>query len=233
VLKWGLKGMGLYERGLRNFRDVRLRHVEHTLPALPEGLSGYRILQISDLHIDLDPSLMDPLCQCLDGVEAELVVFTGDYWEGSHIDLAPALEKIQIVLERIESPRDGYYGILGNHDPLDLGVALEAKGIRMLVNEAVVIETPAGDFALGGVDDPYYFKLDDVPATAAQCPVGLPRILLSHSPQVAPEAAAAGFDLMLSGHTHGGQVCLPGGLSIVKMDKVPGPLFKGPCAGSL
>jgi len=70
--------------------------------------------------------------------------------------------------------------------------------------------------------------LHDLAAAARACPAGLPRILLSHSPQVAPEAAAAGFHLMLSGHTHGGQVCLPGGRSLVAMETIPRPLFRGP-----
>jgi predicted MPP superfamily phosphohydrolase len=227
ALKWGLKAIGLYARGQRNFRDVRLTTIEHPLSGWPQALDGYRILQVSDLHIDLDSSLMEPLCRCLERVEADLVVFTGDYWEGSHTDIGKALVGMQVLLDTIPAPADGYYGVLGNHDPVDLGAALEEKGIRILVNEAATIGTGGTTFALAGVDDPHYFKQDDVAAAAAQCPDDLPAILLSHSPQVAGEAAKADFDLMLSGHTHGGQVCLPGGHSIVKMAKVPWPLFRG------
>ncbi|MEX0324682.1 MAG: metallophosphoesterase [Puniceicoccaceae bacterium] len=227
LFKTGLKLSGLYGRGYRNFQQIQLTRIEHGLGDWPDSLDGYQILHISDLHVDLNPALMDPLCRQLENLDADLTVFTGDFWEGSHREFSTALAAMKGILEVIPPSRHGHFGILGNHDPAALGARLEDLGIRILVNESLVIGEDGAAFALAGIDDPYYFKLHDIPAAAAGIPVGLPRILLSHSPQVAPEAEANDFQLMLSGHTHGGQVCLPGGHSLVRMEVVPGPLFRG------
>ena len=222
-----LRATGLFQRGYRNFLDIRLNQLRHSIPAWPAALNGYRILQISDPHIDIDPALTGPLMRILSGVECELAVVTGDFQEGAHPTHAPALELMRRVLQALPRPRDGIYGVLGNHDAAVLGAGIHALGVPILVNEAVTIETAGGAFALAGIDDPYFFRLHDIPRAAGQCPPRLPRILLSHSPQVAPAAREAGFSFMLSGHTHGGQVCLPGGRSILKMEDIPLPLFRG------
>ncbi|MGC9452494.1 MAG: metallophosphoesterase [Oceanipulchritudo sp.] len=228
LLRWSLRASGLYPRGYRNFQDLRLTRRDHSLNTWPTGLDGYRILQVSDLHIDLDPALMPPLRRILAGLRCDLAVFTGDYCEGAHPTHGHALRLMREVLETLPPPVNGRFGVLGNHDTASLGAALEEMGLPILVNEAVTIERPEGTFALAGIDDPYLFRMEDVFQAAHQCPDGPPRILLSHSPQVAPVAQEAGFHLMLSGHTHGGQVCLPGGLSLVGMEAIPRSLFRGP-----
>ncbi|MEX0329882.1 MAG: metallophosphoesterase [Puniceicoccaceae bacterium] len=227
LFKIGLKLSGLYRRGHRNFQQIRLTRIEHSIGEWPPYLDGYRILQISDLHADLDPCFLDPLCRVLADIEADITVLTGDFWEGSNSEFSTALAAMERLLNTLPLSRHGRFGVLGNHDPAALGARLEEMGIRMLINESVTIEADGAAFALAGIDDAYYFRLHDINSAASTIPDGLPRILLSHSPQVAAEAEAAGFQLMLSGHTHGGQVCLPGGYSLVRMEVVPGPLFKG------
>ena len=118
------------------------------------------------------------------------------------------------------------YGILGNHDSISLVPELESMGIQMLVNESVRIDTHAQNILLAGVDDPYcYFAADlndclkacqsqkrdgckSSPAPDLQTELG---IALAHTPELANAAAAAGFSIYLTGHTHGGQVCWPWG----------------------
>lgn len=224
----GLRASGLFKRGYRNFQDIQLNRIEHRLANWPAALDGYRILQISDPHIDLDPALMAPLCRILGGVECELAVFTGDFQEGAHPTHQRALDLLNEVLAVMPRPRDGVFGVLGNHDAAALGAGIEALGLPILINEAATIEAPGGAFALAGVDDPYFFRLEDIRKAVSHCPPHLPKLLLSHSPQIAPAAREAGFDFMLSGHTHGGQVCLPGGHSIVTMEDIPKPFFRGP-----
>ena len=227
LFKWGLKAIGMYQRGHRNFTDLRLVELTHQLSGWPKALEGFRILQVSDLHIDLDPALLKPLCRILGDIRSDMVAFTGDFWEGTNTSFETALAHMDSILKAIPQPRHGFHGVLGNHDPAALGARLESMGISIMVNEAVTIEHEGAVFALAGIDDPYYFKLHDIRRAAAQCPASLSRILLSHSPQIAEEAAAAGFDLVLSGHTHGGQVCLPGGRSLVSMAEIPRSLFRG------
>jgi predicted MPP superfamily phosphohydrolase len=227
-LRWGLKAAGLYGRGHRNFLDVRIRHLEHHPAGWPRALDGFRLLQISDLHIDLDPALQPVLRQLIPTLECELAVITGDFWEGAGQHPSTALENLREILTLLGEPAYGTFGILGNHDTLPLAAALEQMGLPLLINDAIELGQGAGRFALAGVDDPFFFRTDDVKRAAARCPADLPRILLSHSPQVAPLAEESGFCLVLSGHTHGGQICLPGGYALLSMEGIPQPLFKGP-----
>jgi predicted MPP superfamily phosphohydrolase len=226
-LKWFLETFHLYGRGYRNFLDIQVNYVAHRSIYWPVPLSGLRILQISDLHIDLDPALMKPLCEKLGELHCDLVVFTGDFWEGVNSSMKKVLACMEEIFASLPDHSCGKYGVLGNHDSLELASALEQIGLPILVNEAVVIESTRGSFTLAGVDDPFVFQLDDLEAAVAQCPSGIPKILLSHSPQIAAQADDAGFAAMLSGHTHGGQICLPGGYSPISMKGIPPRLFKG------
>ena len=227
LLALGLKAAGLFPRGYRNFRAVGLTTLDHFLPRWPAALDGFRVLQLSDLHIDLDAALLEPVCRLLHGVACELAVFTGDFWEGGHGNQAEARQRMRSIMASLSRPAFGSFGVLGNHDTVAMADALEGLGVRVLVNEALTLETPEGPIVLGGVDDAYYFGLHDVPAAARHGPGKAPKLLLSHSPQIAPAAREAGFDFMFSGHTHGGQVCLPGGYSLAHMDEIPRALFRG------
>ena len=106
------------------------------------------------------------------------------------------------------------YGVLGNHDTVQMVPALEAIGIRMLLNECEAIVRGEERIYLSGIDDAHFYRMDNVEKAALQIPGGEFSILLSHTPEVYRQAAHAKFDLMLSGHTHGGQLCLPGSIPI-------------------
>lgn len=226
-LKWSLQAAGLYARGYRNYLDIGITRLQHFPAGWPKALDGLRILQLSDLHIDLDPALQPVIRRLLPTLACDLAVITGDFWEGAGQHPEIALGSLREILQLIGEPRWGRFGIPGNHDTLALAAALEAMGLPLLINDAVCLGEGPARFALAGIDDAFYFRTHDLQRAATRCPPGLPRILLSHSPQVAPAALAAGFCLMLSGHTHGGQVCLPGGLSLVRMEDIPAPLFRG------
>lgn len=227
MLRWCLKTVGLYERGYRNFLDIKVNHIAHRTIYWPIQMSGFRILQISDLHIDLDPALLEVICERLSSISCELVVFTGDFCEGSRRSLEEVTEAMRVILDNLPEHKCGRYGVLGNHDSLELGIALEKIGLPILVNEAVEIETSRGSFSLAGVDDAFFFGLHDIDRALSLCNPKLPKVLLSHSPQVAIEAEAAGFSNLFSGHTHGGQICLPGGYSPVSMKDIPPEIWKG------
>ena len=117
--------------------------------------------------------------------------------------------------------RHGVFGILGNHDCADIAVELEGMGVRMLVNESVPVGPPESPLWVIGVDDSHYFGCDDLPeALRGVSREGL-RLLLAHSPELYREAAAAGIDLCLSGHTHAGQIRLPGIGALMQMADCP------------
>lgn len=227
IFAWALKASGIYHRGYRNFLDLTLTRLRHFPPLWPRGLDGLSILQLSDLHLDLDPALVPVICARLRGLSFDLAVLTGDFWDVSLAREASAIAGLQTLLSALGRPPFGIHAVLGNHDTLQLAARLESLGLSLLINEAVVLGHGESRFALAGIDDAYAFGTGSVEAAARSCPGSLPRLLLSHSPQVAIAARDAGFGLMLSGHTHGGQICLPGGRSLVTMEQIPAPLFRG------
>ena len=228
ILKGVLKLLGLFDRGYQNFLDVQVVQQVHWIDNWPRPLDGLRILQLSDLHIDLDPALVPVLLDRLTDLEHDLAVITGDFWEGTRSSMAATLTAMESIIDQLGPSPDGLYGVLGNHDTLDLAVEIEKRGLELLNNEAVVLGKGEKSFALAGVDDAFFYETDDLERASARCPATLPKILLSHSPQLAAAASQAGFKLMLSGHTHGGQVCFPGSYALTSMKGIPKAHFRGP-----
>jgi uncharacterized protein len=120
------------------------------------------------------------------------------------------------------------YGVLGDHDTIGLVPGLEAMGIRMLLNENAVIERGGQRLHLGGIDDAHFYGMDSIEKAAAAIPHDEFSILISHTPEVFRQAARANFNLLLSGHTHGGQICLPGGFPITLDSILPRFMGSGP-----
>ncbi len=105
---------------------------------------------------------------------------------------------------------------------------LEAMGIRMLLNEAETIERSGSCIHLAGIDDAHFYRMDNIEKAATSIPHEEFSILVTHSPEIYRQAAHADFDVLLSGHTHGGQICLPGGLPITLSAVLPRALGAGP-----
>jgi predicted MPP superfamily phosphohydrolase len=98
---------------------------------------------------------------------------------------------------------------------------LEEMGIHLLMNESVLLRRGGSTLCLAGVDDPHFYEADNVQKAAAQLEPGMPSVLLAHTPEIYRKAAACGFGLVLCGHTHGGQICLPGGIPLFINARVP------------
>jgi len=219
-----LKLAGVAERGRRNYLDVQIVHNTVVLPEMPAALAGFRLLQLSDLHCDLEPELMDVIIERLRGLAYDAVVLTGDYHNkigGAH---DRSLELMGRLVPNLHQPR---LAVLGNHDFIEKVAFLEAAGLRVLLNESERIEHEGASLWICGVDDPHFFRTHDLKKVRAQVPPGETAILLSHSPEPYRQAAGLGFALMLSGHTHGGQCCLPGGFALVKNAAVPRSMLSG------
>ena len=119
------------------------------------------------------------------------------------------------------------YGVLGNHDTICMVPGLEAMEIRMLLNENEPIIRGQERIYLAGIDDAHYYRVDNIEKAASEVPEQAFSILLSHTPEIYRQAAHAGFDLLLSGHTHGGQICLPGSIPITLDSVLPRKLGSG------
>lgn len=213
-LEAGLKVTGLHARGRRNATDTQLNRFDVALDGLPAAFDGYTILHMSDLHADGPLDLEASIERVLDGVEVDLCALTGDYryrLSGRHEDAAAPMARI---VKHVRA-RDGIFGIMGNHDLAPMIAPLEGAGIRMLVNDHVMLRRGGEEIQLIGLDDVHaYQPAEEAAAALAAIPDGF-RILLQHSPELLDEAQAANVSLYLCGHTHGGQICLPGGIPVM------------------
>lgn len=198
----------LYDQGLANALNFALREVPLHLPRLPEAFDGLRVLFLSDLHLDGLPGLPERLSAVLPRLSYDLCIFGGDYRMATYGPYSEALHRMQAVAELTRCEL-GQVGILGNHDCFQMIEPLTAMGLTVLVNDALCLTRDGQQLWLAGVDDPHYYRCEDLGLAMQDVPAGAFRILLAHSPAVFAEAAARDVDLMLSGHTHAGQICLP------------------------
>lgn len=199
--------------GLLNARRrARIVKVDIPLPNLPPALQGFTIAQITDIHVGatIKRPYVDAIVDAVNALEADLIAVTGDIVDGSIHDLHPHTEP----LSRLKA-RHGAYFVTGNHEYYSGERAwteqFKRLGLRVLMNEHVVLEHEGAQLVVAGVPDysAHHFnpsqKSDPAAALRNAPPDAAARILLAHQPRTAPAAAAAGFDLQISGHTHGGQ----------------------------
>ncbi|WP_028079751.1 metallophosphoesterase [Solimonas soli] len=193
-------------------RRARIVDVEVPIAGLPAALHGFTIAQISDIHVSttVRRPYLDAIVDAVNALQADLVAITGDLVDGSVARLAAHTEPLARL-----TARHGAYFVTGNHEYYSGAEAwtreLARLGVRVLANEHVVLEHEGAPLVVAGVNDYSAHHFDPAqrsdPARAlhgAPADAGA-KILLAHQPRSAPAAAAAGFDLQLSGHTHGGQ----------------------------
>ncbi|MBV8810995.1 MAG: metallophosphoesterase [Acidobacteriaceae bacterium] len=207
-LRMALRCAGVYSRGVRNALNPVVREITLEFENLPAAFDGFRILQISDFHIDGVDGLAEALVPVLKNVRPDACVLTGDYRFEDSGPCDAVYSRMRTILPSIEA-QEGIYGILGNHDSADIAHALEEMGVRMLVNDSVEITRAAQSLALIGVDDPFDYGCDDLPGALFGVDAAAFKVLLAHVPELYEQAAASGIDLYLCGHTHGGQIRFP------------------------
>jgi uncharacterized protein len=187
------------------------RVTEHEVPVanLDPRHDGVRIVQLSDIHV----GAMTPRSHVRAAIDAanasrpDLIVLTGDYvcWKRSEVELAAD------QLAGLRAPR--VLAVLGNHDYFTWGAgvraALEHNGYEVLRNQTTIANVNGAPLPIVGVDDPVT-RHDDLDAAFAGAPADLPRVVLCHAPDRGPALARRGADLVLSGHTHGGQIYIKG-----------------------
>jgi uncharacterized protein len=211
IIEGVLKLSGLYWRARRNAERVTISRNELKFTALPRSFDGYTILHISDMHVEMSEAAMQQVIKIASGMSYDLCVLTGDYRARTFGPFDAALAGVARMRAHLRPP---IFGVLGNHDTIQMVPAMEAMGIRMLLNECETIARGGERIHLAGIDDAHFYRVDNIEKAAVQIPQDEFSILLSHTPEVYRQAAHANFDLMLSGHTHGGQLCLPGSIPI-------------------
>lgn len=217
----GVAGMALYSGEIARHRLEITRH-EIQIAGLPAPLEGLRLAQISDIHMDeyTEPFFLRRVVRDINGLKPDAVLFTGDYI--SYVPLPrkfalSAIGQCAEILDGLECKRR--YGVLGNHDCTvgapQITKALNAHGIEVLNNRPVAFEQNGARLWLSGVLDPSLglAQIEKAIPSAIQNRPEEPVVLLSHAPDYADmlhqHRAGQSVRLMLSGHTHGGQVCLP------------------------
>jgi predicted MPP superfamily phosphohydrolase len=199
--------------GFINARRVaRVVDVEVPIAGLPEALHGFTIAQISDIHVGptIKHGYLDAIVNKVNAINPDVIAITGDLVDGSVKDLAPHTAPLARL-----AARHGTYFVTGNHEYYSNAHAWIAEvrrlGLTVLMNEHVVLGQGNASVLLAGVTDysAHYFdethRSDPQRALAGAPPQAAVKVLLAHQPRTAPAAADAGFDLQLSGHTHGGQ----------------------------
>ncbi len=220
-----LRASGTYWRGRANAARIRLRTNEVYSPALPDGFDGFTILHITDLHADMSGAAIAETTRLVSSLSYDLCVLTGDYRGRTH---GPYHASLQNMLPLCRSLKGDIYGVLGNHDTILMVPDLERMGVRMLLNEHAMFERNGSKIYLAGIDDAHFYRMDNIEKAAGEIPQDAFSILLSHTPETYRRASHAGFDLLLAGHTHGGQICLPGGIPIFLSSVLPRRMGKGP-----
>ncbi|MGH7297608.1 MAG: metallophosphoesterase, partial [Polyangiaceae bacterium] len=190
-------------------RWFRVVEREVRVPGLDPALDGLRVAHLSDLHVGMltPKAWAQAWSRAANRLKPHVAVVTGDMVTSGvdfHEDIADALGELRAEL--------GVFSSMGNHDYFGEGEPLvsllEGRGIRVLRNGGLVVERGGGRLWLAAIDDTWT-RRDDLELALRDRPAGMPTVLLAHDPARFDQAADAGVELVLSGHTHGGQVAVP------------------------
>ncbi len=210
-------GLALYAGEIeRHWVDVH--QIEIRLKNLPDAFHGFRIAHMADFHYGeySEPTFIRSVVQRVNALRPDMIALTGDF-----ISSGPMVKRISVdfayhcadLLRRLECPNK--YASMGNHDVMvsriEVTDALASRSIPVLHNEAIPIEKDGARLWLAGVADPLLGGGADLNATIPRGRLAgkEPLILMAHEPDYADKVIGSGVDLMLSGHTHGGQVRIP------------------------
>ncbi|WP_050750594.1 metallophosphoesterase [Paramagnetospirillum magneticum] len=207
-----LRLAGLWNRGRENARRVRLLDLDLPCPGLPTAFDGFSILHLSDLHVGNVAGLEAELAACLKGVRVDLAVLTGDYQTRGQPSATQTLEILSPVLQAYRAT-EGTIAVLGNHDSWQMAEEFRHHGVSTLVNDRLTLHRHGAEITVLGLDDVNRF-FTPAAIEAFDTRVTGFTIVLAHTPDLATRAAHAGAALYLCGHTHGGQICLPGGKAV-------------------
>ncbi len=190
--------------GIHEPLDVETVYTKVSIRGLPQQLVGLRMVQVSDLHLSRTGDVHVRMIEQVRRLNPDLVVVTGDL-----VDVKSGVGEVSDLLSNLKPPR-GVWVVPGNwdHDADavdDLTNAFDALKIRFLVNESAQL---AETLWMVGVDDPSSGN-DDLQGSLQNVPAGSQRLLLAHSPDIVASLHEQAFDLILAGHTHGGQINLP------------------------
>lgn len=209
----GIRAFGGWSRGYANIMAHRIVINRVVIRRLPKAFEGFKILHLSDLHLDVHEGMGSHVGNLCSTLKYDIALITGDFRYHTHGNYYPVFKEIEALTKHL-SCKYGCYGILGNHDFLEFVPKLEAHGIHMLLNESTLLEKDGERLFIIGLDDAHFYGVHDYAKAFRGVPDDSAKILMMHSPETLEDAREKGTDIVLCGHTHGGQICLPGGFPI-------------------
>ncbi len=164
VFSFFIKAAGLYEKGRNNALNIVVNKIQIEFLNLPDSFNGYKILHLTDLHLDSTKGVEDAIIKKIENLEYDLCVMTGDYRNRTHGNFKQILPPMEKLVKTINS-KDGILAVLGNHDTYQLVNYMEEMGIRVLTNETVTIYREGEYIAVTGIDDPSNYYTEQITAT--------------------------------------------------------------------
>lgn len=220
------KIIGVYGQGVKNALDVGLKRVCITFSDLPTSFDPLNILFMSDLHIDGLDGLCERLIDLVSPLDVDVCFLGGDYRMEMYGAFYKVANRLNKLVKQINA-KDGVFGILGNHDCLEVTPELEDAGICMLINDSFPLERNGEKIWIVGVDDPHYYRCHNMEKAYRGISRDAFSILLAHSPEIIKDANGYPVRLCLCGHTHGGQIRVPGIGPVFTHARVPRRFVSG------
>jgi predicted MPP superfamily phosphohydrolase len=216
---------GLSSIGYRNTLELKKKKLTLHFPGLPSGLDGFTILFFSDGHFDSNPALVPIFADLVKKVDYDICLCGGDYKAADNPNSKELKRLFETAFSSLKQDKPAF-AVMGNHDTYKTGSLLKDY-FTFLENESIRINYNGADLFIAGVDDCHFYKTDDIKKAFTGIDKDVFTICLSHSPELYRKAALHGADLFLAGHTHGGQVCLPGGIPITGNTRSSKKIIRG------
>ena len=208
-----LKITGYYKKGYGNAKTISVNEITLKYPNLPSAFNGFRILHLSDLHIDSIPGFAAHIIDKVITLKFDCCLLTGDYRRDINGSFNHILKPLHILSKYIRAPF-GTFAVLGNHDTYLMARYEHESGLELLVNESVEIIKNGEKILISGTDDPFNFFTEDALLSLETKGYDF-KIAMVHTPELAKVASKNKYDLYLCGHTHGGQICLKEGAPLI------------------
>lgn len=213
VFEFILKVTGQFRKGYGNAKTIRVNEISLQYPDLPTAFNGFRILHLSDLHIDSIPGFVNILVKKIKSLQFDLCLLTGDYRRDISGSFNNILKPMKVLSKYIAAPF-GTFAVLGNHDSYLMAQYEKDSGINLLINESVEIMREGQKILLTGTDDPFNYYSESA-LTSLETKGYDFKIAIVHTPELGKVASQNKYDLYLCGHTHGGQICLRKGVPLI------------------
>lgn len=208
-----LKLTGFYKKGYGNAKTININELSLNFSNLPDAFNGFRILHLSDLHIDSIPGFAALIIQKVNQLNFDICLLTGDYRRDIHGSFSHILKPLQILSKYIQAPY-GTFAVLGNHDTYLMAQYEKQSGMELLINESVEIVKDGEKILITGTDDPFNFYTETALLSLETRGYDF-KIAIVHTSELAKLASQNKYDLYLCGHTHGGQICLKEGTPLI------------------